>query len=294
MTKRALAAFAHRCMQQDEINFWLTNCARGLLTRWIAWFSRLEHPLVRDASIATWTFFADLDLNDARETAFKSMHACFTRQLKDGARPVDFDQDYLTCPCDALVGAHGQVDDTTLIQAKGQTYTLAELLGDPSLVETYRRGCYVTLRLTSAMYHRFHAPYACRIRHITYISGDTWNVNPATLKRVAKLFCKNERALVRAELAGNTDVITLVPVAAVLVASIRLNFLDVPLCLQYRGPNEIDCDQSFNKGEEMGWFEHGSTIIVLAPQGYVLREGIVEGSLIRMGQALMRLPTKVS
>ena len=83
---------------------------------------------------------------------------------------------------------------------------------------------------------------------------------------------------------------TLVPVAAILVASIRLHFLDVLLNLKHRGPNVIPCDAPFRKGEEMGWFEHGSTIIVLAPNGFSLCDNVREGSTIRMGQPLMRLP----
>ena len=83
---------------------------------------------------------------------------------------------------------------------------------------------------------------------------------------------------------------TLVPVAAILVASIRLHFLDVLLRLGHRGPNVIPCDAPFRKGEEMGWFQHGSTIIVFAPADFALCDNVREGSTIRMGQPLMRLP----
>ena len=139
------------------------------------------------------------------------------------------------------------------------------------------------------MYHRFHAPHDCRVEQVTYISGDTWNVNPIALKRIEKLFCKNERAVLRTRLAAGGHVVTLVPVAAILVASIRLHFLDVLLNLKHRGPNVIPCDAPFQKGEEMGWFEHGSTIIVLAPKGFSLCDNAREGSTIRMGEPLMRL-----
>ena len=80
------------------------------------------------------------------------------------------------------------------------------------------------------------------------------------------------------------------PVAAILVASIRLHFLDVLLNLKHRGPNVIACNADFRKGDELGWFEHGSTIIVFAPAGFTLFPGIEEGASIRMGQALMRVP----
>jgi phosphatidylserine decarboxylase len=281
-----------KMLQQEDINFLLTNrIPRRLLTRFMGWFSRIEQPLVRDLSIATWRFFSDLDLSEATQTQFRSMHDCFIRELKDGARPLDADPAVLVSPCDAIVGACGAIAGAELYQIKGFPYTLQDLAGDQRLAEIHRNGRFVTLRLTSSMYHRFHAPHDCRVEEVTYISGDTWNVNPTALKRVEKLFCKNERALIRTRLlVAGGHVVTLVPVAAVLVASIRLNFLDVPFDRARAGAAVIACDAPFRKGAEMGWFEHGSTIIVFAPDGFTLCEDVAEGTLIRMGQPLMRLP----
>jgi phosphatidylserine decarboxylase len=279
-----------KILHQEDMNFLLTNrIPRRLATRWIGWFSKIENPLVARASIAIWRQFADLDLSDARQQSFASLHACFTRALKPGARPIDADPQILASPCDAIVGACGTVAGTELLQAKGSPYTLHDLLADPALVEAYRGGAYVTLRLTSSMYHRFHAPHDVTVERVTYISGDTWNVNPIALKRVERLFCKNERAVIRTRLADG-HLVTLVPVAAILVASIRLHFLDVVMNMNYRGPAAIDCDTAFKKGDELGWFEHGSTIIVFAPPGFQLCHEVREGTLIRMGRALMRLP----
>jgi phosphatidylserine decarboxylase len=215
------------------------------------------------------------------------MHDCFTRELKEGARPIDMRADHLISPCDGLVGACGSIVRGTVLQAKGFPYSLSELLADAEWAHQYEGGQYATLRLTSSMYHRFHAPGDCRVEQVNYISGDTWNVNPVALKRVARLFCRNERAVIRCRMASGA-VLTLVPVAAILVASIRLRFLDVLLHLRYRGPNVIPCDAALHRGEEMGWFEHGSTIIVLAPPGIGLAEGVSEGARVRMGQALLR------
>jgi phosphatidylserine decarboxylase len=280
-----------RVFEQEDINFLLTNrIPRRLLTRFMGWFSRIEQPLIRDLSIALWRFFSDLDLSEAKATDFRNMHDCFTRQLKDGARPVDADPSILTSPCDAIVGAGGAIEGTNLFQVKGFPYTLRDLLGQSPLVGEHVNGCFVTLRLTSSMYHRFHAPHDCRVEQVTYISGDTWNVNPIALKRIEKLFCKNERAVLRTRLAVSGHVVTLVPVAAILVASICLHFLDVLVNLRNPGSNVIPCDAPFNKGQEMGWFEHGSTIIVLAPNGFSLCDHAREGSIIRMGQPLMHLP----
>jgi phosphatidylserine decarboxylase len=261
-----------------------------MLTRFMGWFSKIEQPLVRELSISIWQMFADLRLEEAKKRRFSSLHDCFIRELKPGARPVDPEPGVLVSPCDAIVGACGRLDGARLLQAKGFPYTLHDLLGDPALVSAYRDAAYATLRITSSMYHRFHAPHDCSVQQVTYFSGDTWNVNPIALRRVQQLFCKNERALIRTRLAAGGHEVLLVPVAAVLVASIRLHFLDVLLHLRYRGPHVIACDARFAKGEEMGWFQHGSTILVFAPSEFALHEQVREGALIRVGEPLMRLP----
>ena len=281
--------------QRDRINFVLTNrLPRRQLTRFIGWFSKVEQPVVRDLSIAVWRFFAGFDLAEARKTEFKSMHDCFTRQLKDGARPVDPDPAVVVSPCDAIVGACGRIEGDVLIQAKGQGYRLQELVCDPKLAQSFLGGRFITLRLSSGMYHRFHAPLDAHVSQVTYIAGDVWNVNPGTLRRVPKLFCRNERALVPLTLASTGDTLLLVPVAAILVASIRLHFLDVLLHLKHPGPNLMHCDATLRKGEEMGWFEHGSTIIVIAPAHFTQCASAFEGAQVRAGEPLLRLPRRAA
>ncbi len=277
--------------QQENINFLLTNrIPRIWLTRFFGWFSQIEHRWVVRGSIALWRLFSALELHEAKKTRFDSLHDCFIRELKDGARPVHPDIGVLTSPCDAIVGAMGQVSEESVLQAKGFPYRLIDLLGDNELVRYYSRGSYVTMRLTSGMYHRFHAPYDCRVEQVNYISGDTWNVNPIALKRIENLFCRNERAIIRCRLESTGHLITLVPVAAILVASIRLHFLDVLLHLKYRGPNIIPCDATLAKGQEMGWFQHGSTILMFAPEGFTFRRDIHEGTRVHAGQALFEAP----
>lgn len=274
----------------EDLNFLLTNrIPRRWATQFVGWLSKVEQPVVRDISIGIWRLFSDLDLSEAKKTKFTSMHDCFTRELKEGARAIDRDPAVLISPCDAIVGACGRVADGELLQVKGLPYRLAELVSDPEFESTYRNGRYVTLRLTASMYHRFHAPYDCTVEQVTAISGDTWNVNPIALKRIEKLFCRNERAAIRMRLPAG-DLVTLVPVAAILVASIRLHVLDLTLSTHYRGARTIACNANLTKGEEMGWFEHGSTIIVFVPDGFELQADIREGIRIRMGQPLLRLP----
>lgn len=278
-----------KVFQQEDVNFLLTNrIPRRLLTRLMGWFSKIEQPLVRDASIGMWRLFSDLDLSEARKTHFASMHDCFTRELKEGARPVDPDPGIVVSPCDAIVGAHGRIAGTELFQIKGFPYTLEDLLGGREMAERHRDGNYVTLRLTSSMYHRFHAPHDLHVERVTYISGDTWNVNPIALKRIERLFCKNERAVIETSLAATGERVTLVPVAAILVACIRLHCLKRPLDLSYRGPNVLPCSADYRKGGEMGWFEHGSTIVMLAPASWSFSGHVRTGDIIRQGQPLMR------
>ena len=276
---------------QEDINFLLTNrIPRRWATLFIGWFSKIEQPFVRDISIGLWKHFADLRLDEAKKVNFVSLHDCFIRELAPGTRAVDPDPNILTSPCDGIVGACGSIDGIHIFQAKGFPYTLLDLLGDPELVNHYRNGCYATIRITSSMYHRFHAPLDCEVKQVDYISGDTWNVNPIALARVEKLFCKNERAVIHVDVPRIAHRVVLVPVAAILVASIRLHFINVLLHIRYRGANQISCNAKFKKGEEMGWFQHGSTIIVLAPGGFSMCEEMSENKPIRMGQRLMKIP----
>jgi phosphatidylserine decarboxylase len=285
MTIRSLISILS---QQEDLNFLLTNrIPRAALTRFMGWFSKIEQPLIRRLSIACWRLFSDLDLTEARETSFKSMHDCFTRELRPGLRPVDRDPSVVVSPCDAIVGAFGAIADTELFQIKGANYSLLDLIGDPTLVDAHRNGRFITLRLKSSMYHRFHAPDDCRLEQVDFIRGDVWNVNPIALKRIERLFCKNERAVLRCRL-NSGEALTLVPVAAILVASIRLHFLDVVLNAQSSGPSVFPCNVNVQKGDELGWFEHGSTIIVLAPSHFEFCETIADGVQIQVGQPLMR------
>ncbi len=277
-----------RWTQQEQINFLLTNrIPRRWATFFMGWFSQIEHPWVRDLSLAVWKLFSEeLNLEEAKKQQFSSLHDCFIRELKEGARPITQDAQVVISPCDAIIGAFGDIQGGQVFQAKGFPYTLTDLLDDPLLIERYQEGRFITLRLKSTMYHRFHAPCDCHVNEVTYISGDTWNVNPIALKRVERLFCKNERAVIDLKLNRSDQHLTLVPVAAILVASIRMHFLNQVLNLNYQGPNRIACEASLSKGAEMGYFQHGSTILIFASKGFTFCKNVVEGSMIRMGEPL--------
>lgn len=280
--------FLRQLTQQEDINFLLTNrIPRRYATLFMGWFSKIEVPPIKTLSLFMWKLFSsELDLSEAKKKNFKSLHDCFIRELKNNARKVNHDQNIIISPCDAIIGAHGYINDGQLFQAKGFPYSLKDLLIDEDLIDKYRNGLFVTLRLKSTMYHRFHSPYEGKISKINYISGDTWNVNPIALKRIEKLYCKNERAVVDIEIEKLNTSITLVPVAAILVASMRFNFLTQDLDLKYKGPNTIPCDISIKKGEELGYFQHGSTIIIFATKKLSIFKDIKAGNEIKMGESL--------
>ena len=274
----------------ERLNFLVTNrLPRAALTRFMGWFSRIENPVVRKLSIRAWQLFVDdLRLHEARKSTFTSLHDCFTRKLRDGARPVETDPAVIVSPCDAVVGEFGRIDGLEVLQAKGFPYTITELVAGTADAERFRDGLFVTLRLKSSMYHRFHAPCDGRINELHYISGDTWNVNPVALKTVERLFCRNERAVIEFDSGRDEEAITLVPVAAILVASMRIRGLPEPLNLRYRGPNRLTCELDLEKGDEIGYFEHGSTIIMFIKGNFEFEPTVRTGEIIRMGRPLLR------
>ena len=291
---RTVSALTHVFLQED-INFLVTNrLPRRYATLLMGWFSRIRSRRLTRISLALWSLFDDLRLEEAKTADFVSIRDCFVRELRDGARHIDLNPSVVTSPCDAVVGAFGSVEADQAIQAKGFPYSVKDLLGGERLVARHRGGKFVTLRLRANMYHRFHAPCDGRVRGVRYISGDTWNVNPVALKRVEKLFCKNERAVLPFEPSTPGSYVTLVAVAAILVASIRLHFIPAALSLRYRGATEIPCDERFVKGQELGYFESGSTIVMLASNRFEFSDKVVEGSTLRVGDALFTHPAPIS
>jgi len=276
-----------RLLLQEDLNFLLTNrIPRALLTRAMGRLSRVRSPWLTRGLLTAWRLFTDLDLSESRLQRFESLRDCFTRELKPGARPIDADPSILVSPCDGIVGAFGEVRGTEAFQAKGFPYSIRDLFGTAEAAEAFQDGLFVTLRLTSSMYHRFHSPDTATLDHVTSISGDTWNVNPIALRRIEALFCRNERAVVRLRLEDGTPV-ALVAVAAILVASVRLHCLDLVLHQGRRGPRVFDVGCPVARGEELGWFEHGSTIILFATHGFKVHPRLRIGDRIRMGEPLV-------
>lgn len=270
----------------ERINFVLTNRIPRLFACWLMGkISKITHPWFAQPALWLWRHSTNLNLHESSRTHFNSIHDCFTRSLKPGVRPIH-QQAVCTSPCDGILGAHGVVQAGQLLQVKGFPYALQDLLIDPALAACFEGYQYLTIRITASMYHRMHAPVDGLIEEVHYIHGDAWNVNPAALKRVEKLFCKNERAVLSGA-TRNGERFAIVPVAAILVAGIRLHCTGHVFNAEYTGPQRMQTSAAVSKGEEIGWFEHGSTIVLLMPSRWRLASGLQEGSHLKMGQALL-------
>jgi phosphatidylserine decarboxylase len=272
----------------EWLQFKLTNLGpRRWTSVMMGRLSRIDSPVLTRLAMWIWNRFDPLELDDSPTQTYRSIQACFTRPIRAETRPIDAASDVLVSPCDGILGAHGRIEQGQLFQIKGKPYGLEELIGPVPPAHPWHQGRYATVRIKSNMYHRFHAPAQGQLIQAWHRSGDAWNVNPATLKRVDRLFCRNERACLTYRLE-NGQILAMVPVAAIWVAGIRVHALQG---LNWHDSTErisLTADHTCAKGEEMGWFEHGSTIVMIVPPGYELLPGWQEGDRLKMGQALWR------
>jgi len=236
----------------------------------------------------------DFDELSAPVDSFPSIQAFFTRPLPEGARPLDTDPEAFVSPCDGKLGEAGIVEDGQLLQIKGRPYSLAALLGSTAEAERFEGGAYATLYLAPRDYHRFHMPCSGRVVRARYRPGSLWPVNRLGLEGVKRLFVQNERICAYLEPAeGPTaDLICLVAVGATNVGKVCVTFDDlttnVPCmapCLRYYDGG----GHAFEKGQEWGRFQFGSTIVLIATPGLLELDAIEAGSAVRVGSRIGRL-----
>jgi phosphatidylserine decarboxylase len=283
MTKRRLDGI------RDEFAFAAGNwLPRRTMTRFMHWLARRQERWLVQGLIWLWQHVGGLDLSESADQQFATLNECFTRRLRPGARTLDPDQGAVLSPCDGIIMACGRVCEGLVLQAKRHVFSLDELLNDVELSAHYRSGSWVTLRLTPDMYHRFHAPASGRIVRVDWFPGDLWNVHPPAVRRVPRLYCRNERAVIRLA-SDHFGLISLVPVAAIMVGSLRVRGIDPLLGSDSPGPATLkptDGTDFVERGQEMGWFEQGSTIIVLLPESIALDPDLHPGERMLMGARL--------
>jgi len=250
------------------------------------------------AEIQLFARLANVNVEEARDPieSYDSLQRFFARALREGARPIAGDSMDLVAPCDGAWGAAGRIEAGMLLQVKGRTYSVAELLGDRDLAKRYEAGCFATFYLSPRDYHRFHTPAAGRITRIDYCPGSLWPVNAIGLRGIDRLFARNERICAYLDVAPGAietppPPIALVAVGATMVGSVRLAFDDLRTNVSGARPERrILGDQAptFARGEEWGHFEFGSTIVMLTPPRHFEIDSQPIGQPLTLGELIGR------
>ena len=232
-----------------------------------------------------------VDMSEAAETdpeAYPTFNAFFTRALKPGIRPLADGEKTLVSPVDGAISQLGQVTGDRVFQAKGQSFSLSELLGgEEATTAPFTSGEFSTIYLSPKDYHRIHMPMAGTLRQMIHVPGKLFSVNPVTAENVPNLFARNERVVCIFD--TDSGPMAMVLVGAMIVGSVETRWAGVVVLgsrqvtsTRYEGEQAI----SFEKGEEMGRFRLGSTVIMVMPKGAVTwNSDQVAGKTVRMGEA---------
>jgi phosphatidylserine decarboxylase len=264
---------------------------KSALSRWVGTLTRLPAPaVVQRAAMRAFALRYGIDLSecDGLET-YGTFAEFFARPLRAGTRPVAPGPEVLVSPVDGTVSEVGRAEQGRLVQAKGLDYSVEALVADSALAERFRGGPFLTLYLSPRDYHRIHVPIGGRITGFRYVPGKLWPVNPASVRGVPGLFTANERLVTLVESALGCCAV--VAVGATIVGRIRAYYDPTvpvsnrpgaqPLVRQYATPIPVE------KGQELGAFEMGSTVILLLEPGRAaLRGDLRRGARVRVGEAI--------
>ena len=268
---------------------------RYAMTRLVYRLARIRMRAVKDFLIRAFVRLYDVNLDEAAGRTpvdFASLNDFFTRELVPGMRPVDAAPAAIVSPVDGIVSAAGRMDDNVVFQAKGIAYTLEELLAvDLDEARAYRDGCYATLYLAPHMYHRVHMPLDGELVAAHYVPGDLFSVNAATVARLHGLFRRNERLNLHFRTEHG-------PMAVILVGALNVGSITTPWTGEIRparrGVVEVrelgPAPRRLARGDLLGWFNMGSTVIVLLPPGVAeWSPELTARHATRMGSAIGRL-----
>lgn len=262
------------------------------LSRLVGSLAESRHPLVKDTFIRRFAARYQIDMSEAAQPdlgAYENFNAFFTRALKPGARPIDSDPASIVCPADGAISQLGPITADRIFQAKGHSYTLADLLASEVDAAPYVGGQFATVYLSPRDYHRVHMPLAGKLVKSVYVPGELFSVNTRTAEQVPNLFARNERLVAHFETAAGPMVVVLV--GAMIVASIETVWGGVEaIGPEVRASDLSARDLALETGAEMGRFRLGSTAIVLFGPDVMQWDAAYEaGTPTRMGQRLGQL-----
>jgi phosphatidylserine decarboxylase len=282
----------------SEILHWFPKQA---FSRGMGWASKLSVPRpLRDPIYRgfAWRFGVDLSELDRPLTEFPRFDEFFCRPLPDGARAITTDEQALISPCDGVLSGYGPVtgpisgeagvDSGNCIHAKGQEYTVAGLLNDQAMAQRFIGGTFATIYLAPHNYHRVHSPLGGQVTGYRHVPGARFPVNPLSVRTIPRLFMRNERLVTY--LRTRCGDVALVMVAATGVGNITVSY-EPSLATPAGGPDRGACfyekgqEKPLAKGEELGMFHLGSTVILLFEPGCARIE-LSAGSVVRLGQRI--------
>ncbi len=266
---------------------WLTS---------VTWkIARIRNPRIKDFLITRFVGLYEVDVDEVKldvPQEFATFNEFFVRELKEGARAVDDGPGTIVSPVDGTVSAAGRLREDLILQAKGIDYTLDDLLAtDLEDAAAFRDGSFATIYLAPYNYHRVHAAFAGELIAARYVPGDLFSVNEATVSRVRGLFRRNERLILR--FATERGPMVLIFVGALNVGSITTPWFGE---LRPRKAGVVDVldlsahDRTVAKGDLLGWFNMGSTVIVLSSGGVDWGADMQPGETLRMGEPIGRFP----
>jgi len=247
--------------------------------------SPLLIPLIR---LFSWKFGVDLNEAAQQVSEFRTFNEFFARRLLPGTRTFDQDPDSIICPVDGIVGEFGAIKNRRLIQAKGLEYRLADLLKDPERTKHYDDGVFITIYLAPRNYHRIHSMVEGEIQEFSYIPGDLWMVSPLGVQHVPGLFSRNER--LTTFLRTDKGECALVKVGATVVGRIRVCYHDQVSNMPDARKKQVALEAPFHikRGEELGLFEMGSTVICLFPPDQIELAELKVEQKVCLGQVIGR------
>ena len=246
-------------------------------------------PILVDRVVQTFVRLYAIDLDEAivPEGGFRSFNEFFTRRLRSGARPLDPDPGALISPADGRLDDMGAVDAASVLRIKGRDYRVQELLADPDLGQKYRGGWYFIVYLSPRDYHRVHAPVSGPVQSARYVPGTLYPVNAIGTEHVEGLFARNERVVVTQQ-SERFGVVSTVMVGAIGVGRIGLSFDDIETNVGLSGGLREygEAAPRLERGDELGVFNLGSTVIVFVEPGRLEPPRAERGEHVRMGSAI--------
>nr|WP_171254872.1 archaetidylserine decarboxylase [Acinetobacter sp. TGL-Y2] len=256
------------------------------LSRVVGKVAASENPLLKNIVIQAFKAKYGIDMSIAEQQnalKFKSFNEFFTRSLKDGVRAIDSNPNSIVSPADGAISQLGKINDGDIFQAKGQSFSVEKLIGDPQLAEPFKQGEFATVYLSPKDYHRVHMPYAGTLTETLYIPGELFSVNQITAENIPGLFARNERMVC----LFDTD---LGRMAVVLVGAMIVAGIETVATGKVKPTGRLELnhhDLKIEKGAELGRFYLGSTAVVLFEKDKMQWDTAFKAnSLVVMGEAL--------